>query len=174
MKKRTFHICLLLIATIFIFGMVAVNEKAKEFERNYSEYLAYNQAYEVEPIIHTPNTESEIQSDIEPIWIDYTFTAYCGCEKCCGKWAKNRPNGIVKGAGGVELKSNYHFASPLPFGTIIEDENGNIYECQDRTAKWVAEKYDGKIIDVYFDNHKQAVEFGKKIMKVRIITDESN
>jgi hypothetical protein len=28
-------------------------------------------------------------------WIDAVATAYCPCEICCGKWALNRPDGIV-------------------------------------------------------------------------------
>lgn len=35
-----------------------------------------------------PTTQSEE-------WIDAVATAYCPCEICCGKWALNRPDGIV-------------------------------------------------------------------------------
>lgn len=94
----------------------------------------------------------------------YRITAYCACQICCGDYALNRPvdeNGkvFVAGANGVGLEAGVHCASPLPFGTIVEIENVGIYEVQDRTANWVAEKYDNKIIDIYFDNHEAALEF---------------
>ena len=43
---------------------------------------------------------------------EYTVTAYCSCEQCCGIWALNRPlneqgQPIVYGAAGVELTSGY-------------------------------------------------------------------
>lgn len=88
-------------------------------------------------------------------------TAYCSCVKCCGKYAYNRPkdeNGkaIVYGAAGIPLKQGVSVASPLPLGTKISIPGlGNAeYVVQDRTAKWVANKYKGMIVDVYFDNHK--------------------
>lgn len=34
-------------------------------------------------------------------WIDAVATAYCPCEICCGKWALNRPDGIVYTASGA-------------------------------------------------------------------------
>ena len=42
---------------------------------------------------------------------EYTITAYCPCYKCCGKYALNRPNGIVTGAAGIELKEGVSVAS---------------------------------------------------------------
>ncbi len=103
---------------------------------------------------------------------NYTVTAYCSCEKCCGKWAKNRPldeNGkpIVIGAGNVPLTSDYSIASPLPMGTIIEID-GKIYEVQDRTAKFVADRYENKIIDIYFDTHEKAVAWAKQEKEIKI------
>ena len=93
-------------------------------------------------------------------------TAYCSCAKCCGKYAYNRPkdeNGkaIVYGAAGVPLKQGVSVASPLPLGTKISIPGlGNAeYIVQDRTAKWVANKYKGMIVDVYFDNHKACWEW---------------
>lgn len=96
---------------------------------------------------------------------EYTITAYCSCEICCGKWATNRPDGIVYGAGGVPLHTG-HCASPLPFGTHVEIEGLGGYEVQDRTADWIVSRYSGRVIDIYFDEHGQALEFGKQIKRV--------
>lgn len=96
----------------------------------------------------------------------YRITAYCACEKCCGEWAKKRPNGVVYGAAGIELKAGVSCASPLPFGTVVEVEGLGEYIVHDRTAAWVAEKYDNKVIDIYFDNHEAALRFGLQNLNV--------
>lgn len=121
---------------------------------------------ETEPSAIPKPTESPIEDLIveEPAMTElgeYTITSYCPCEICCGTWAKNRPNGIVYGAAGTELQEGYSVAAPgLPFGTILYIEGLGEYVVEDRPASWVAEKYDGKIIDIYFLNHDDALEFG--------------
>lgn len=52
-------------------------------------------------------------------------------------------------------------------GTIVEFD-GKQYEVQDRTAQFVIDRYNGKIIDVYFDSHEKAVEFSKQEKEVKI------
>jgi 3D (Asp-Asp-Asp) domain-containing protein len=96
----------------------------------------------------------------------FRITAYCSCKKCCGKWADNRPNGIVYGASGAELVAGVSVASPLPFGTEIYIDGLGDYVVQDRLAKWVVEKYGENLIDVYFDNHEEAWNFGCKYLDV--------
>lgn len=96
----------------------------------------------------------------------FRVTAYCSCKKCCGKWADNRPNGIVYGASGAELVAGVSVASPLPFGTEIYIDGLGEYVVQDRLANWVAEKYGDKLIDVYFDDHEEAKQFGCKWLDV--------
>lgn len=96
----------------------------------------------------------------------FRITAYCSCKKCCGKWADNRPNGIVYGASGAELVAGVSVASPLPFGTEIYIDGLGEYVVQDRLANWVAEKYGDKLIDVYFDDHEEAKQFGCKWLDV--------
>lgn len=91
----------------------------------------------------------------------YTVTAYCSCEKCCGEYAKNRPGGKVYGAAGVELTPGISVAGWLPLGTQIMVD-GHEYIVQDRTAKWIREKYDGRIIDIYFNDHEAALEWGRQ------------
>ena len=109
----------------------------------------------VEPVVELTTTET------------YRVTAYCACEKCCGKWALNRPvdefgNEIVKGAAGVQLVNGYTVASPLPFGTKINLEGYGIVEVQDRTAKWIVEEHGENVIDIYFSDHDTAWDFGVK------------
>lgn len=130
----------------------------------------------------TQETEQTVQHDIilieptptaEPDYTDlgtYTITGYCACEKCCGKWAQNRPNGIVYGAEGTELISGVSVANNgFPFGTRLFIEGWGEVVVQDRTAGWVNDKYNGKILDIYFDSHEQAAEFAKREMNVGII-----
>lgn len=97
---------------------------------------------------------------------NFRITAYCSCKKCCGKWADNRPNGIVYGASGAELVAGVSVASPLPFGTEIYIDGLGEYVVQDRLAQWVVDKYGDKLIDVYFDNHEEAWKFGCKYLDV--------
>ena len=103
---------------------------------------------------------------------EYTITAYCSCEKCCGKWATYRQkdiNGVelVYGASGNLLKPGISVASTLPFGSILVIDDKE-YVVDDRTSDWIAEKYQGKIIDIYFGTHEEALEFAKQIKDVYI------
>ena len=145
--------------------------------------------------IHVPDTAPEVMTTILPsVTIppdpvipepeesapekvclgEYRITAYCACEKCGGEWVKNRPGGIVVGAAGIELVAGVSCASPLPFGTVVEVEGLGTYIVQDRTASWVAEKYDNKVIDIYFDSHEAACEFGLKFANVYVEEETAN
>ena len=111
--------------------------------------------------------EKPLEVIVEPE--TYTITAYCSCSICCGKWAKDRGE-VVIGAWGKELIEDYSIASPLPFGTKVNIEGLGTYEVMDRTATWIADKYNGRIIDIYVGNsHQEAINFGKQEMEVEII-----
>lgn len=98
----------------------------------------------------------------------YTITAYCACTKCCGKYAANRPGGKVIGSAGTELTPGLSVAAWLPFGTRLLID-GQEYVVEDRTADWIRDKYDSKIIDVYFADHAQALEWGKRTAEVWVV-----
>lgn len=93
---------------------------------------------------------------------EYKLTSYCACEKCCGYWATIRPldeNGdpIVYTASGAIARQGVTVAadtSILPFGTVI------LIGGEEFTVQDVGGGVDGKHIDIYFDNHAAAVEFG--------------
>lgn len=125
---------------------------------------------EAEGIIIEDNTESSYEEPpTEKPYMEFTATAYCGCSSCCGAWATD-PEHII-GSGGVELIQGYHVAAPYKNGTKLEIEGMGVYEVQDDTAQWIVEKYDGKIVDIYFDNHQDALSFGKRTVNVRVINE---
>ena len=122
-----------------------------------------SQTVDIQPtqtVIPTPEVSLE-PVEPEPVYLgEFRVTAYCACEICCGQWAENRPNGIVYGASGEPLVAGVSCASPLPFGTVLEVEGVGTYIVQDRTASWVVDKYGENLVDIYFDDHQAALEFG--------------
>lgn len=163
----------LLIAGLIGSGITTLLMKPKDVEAlETCEKEVYFFTHEVQ------EQEPELTDIIEPILEEplleslgeYRITAYCPCEICCGIWAKNRPGGIVYGAAGIELQEGYSVAAPgLPFGTILYIEGLGEYVVEDRPASWVAEKYDDKIVDIYFNSHEDAKAFGLQHKEVFIV-----
>lgn len=93
---------------------------------------------------------------------EFRLTAYCACEKCCGKWALNRPvdesgETIVYTASMKRAESGWTIAADtdvLPFGTKVWID-GHEYEVQDRGGA-----IKGNRIDIYFDTHEEVCQFG--------------
>lgn len=85
----------------------------------------------------------------------YKITAYCGCAKCCGK-----TDGIT--ASGTHVTAGRTIAAPpeIPFGTKISI-NGHIYTVEDRGGA-----IKGKRIDIYFDTHQAALDFGVQYIEI--------
>ena len=141
------------LAMGFVFGRCsAVNSKAPDAPIEPDQLTAVIPDVTLEPV-EPPLVEEPAEP--EPVLLgSFRITAYCSCEKCCGEWAKNRPNGIVYGAAGVELKAGVSCASPLPLGTVVEVEGLGEYI------------YGENQIDIYFDNHEAASAFGLKQLNV--------
>lgn len=92
----------------------------------------------------------------------FRITAYCSCEKCCGKWAVINGGGIT--ASGTKVKEGRTIAvckSQIPFGTEVYIEGMGIYIAED-TGSAIKEN----CIDVYFDSHEEAWNFGVKHLNV--------
>ena len=86
----------------------------------------------------------------------FTLTAYCSCAKCCGKAGQRT-------ASGVYPKSNHTIATDpkvIPLGTEVVID-GVVYKAEDTGGA-----IKGNKIDIYFDSHEEALNFGKKKMKV--------
>lgn len=107
----------------------------------------------------------------------FKITHYCSCEKCCGKWALNRPDGVVKTASGADAKAGRTIAvdtSIIPFGTEVvvryDDGSEAVYVAEDTGSAVM-----GKHIDVYLgDDHDAAWNAGLKYGEVLIINYGDN
>lgn len=101
---------------------------------------------------------------------EYRLTAYCSCKKCCKQWAENRPldefgNEIVYGASGAVLEAGKSIAvdpDVIPYGTTVII-NGHEYIAQDCGGS-----IKGSCIDIYFDSHEEACNFGIQYAEVFI------
>lgn len=87
------------------------------------------------------------------------ITAYCACKLCCG------PNASHKTADGHTPKQGVTVAASrsIPFGTKLYIDGVGWRTVQDRLAR----KFDNRV-DVFFTNHKEALQFGKQKRKVTI------
>lgn len=86
----------------------------------------------------------------------YQLTAYCACQKCCGK-----SNGVT--ASGTQATQGRTVAcNNLAFGTRIMI-NGHEYVVEDRGGM------DNNVIDIFFDSHSEALSFGRKSCEVYLI-----
>ena len=107
---------------------------------------------------------------------EFAIVAYCSCEKCCGDWALNRPmddNGeeIVYTASGARAEAGVTVAVDpeiIPLGTEVYIDGMGWYVAQDTGS------FTGKVVDVYFNDHAAACEFGRTDATVAILEVEAN
>lgn len=110
-----------------------------------------------------PIVEPEIVEEVvvnESYLGQYRLTAYCKCEKCCGKWSKynSTASGTVPEAGRTVA------CNSLAFGTKIII-NDHTYIVEDRG------NMSNDIIDIFFNSHEEALQFGLQYADVYIVNE---
>lgn len=85
----------------------------------------------------------------------FVVTAYCSCARCCGKSTGITASGTTATAGRTIAAS-----SKYPFGTQMVI-NGNVYTVEDRGGA-----IGGNRIDIFFDSHDAALQFGRQTLDV--------
>jgi 3D (Asp-Asp-Asp) domain-containing protein len=85
----------------------------------------------------------------------FEATAYCSCVKCCGK-----SDGIT--ASGVKVHPGTLAVDPkvIPFGTKVYIEGMGLFIAEDTG------NFSGKRIDIYMETHEEALQFGRRKVKV--------
>lgn len=119
------------------------------------------------PVIEKPAEPSK------PQWTaigTFRTTAYCPCEKCCGRWAKNRPTDkdgqpIIYTASGAIAEAGTTIAvdpNIIPYGSKVAI-NGHIYIAQDSGGA-----IEGNRIDIYHTDHETAKKYGVQDLDIFI------
>ena len=122
------------------------------------------------PVAPDVNTEGLCTVEIvepapkqETVQMEVLATAYCGCVQCCGK------SDCITATGTRATEGRTIAADPrvIPYGThvlidgheyIVEDCGGAI---------------NGNRIDIYFESHADALQFGVQTVTVEILQKES-
>ena len=88
----------------------------------------------------------------------YRVTAYCPCEKCCGRFS----DGIT--ASGAPAKGKL-IAAPksIPFGTWIDIEGYGYAEVLDRGGA-----IKGNRLDLLFPTHQEALNWGIEYLEIEL------
>lgn len=99
-----------------------------------------------------------------------TTTAYCSCQKCCGKAPSHKAYGVTK--SGIRLSDNPFVAAAhpelFPQGSIIFIENTG-YRLVGDTGAFMHWKGGKWVVDVYMEDHQAALRYGRRVVGVVLV-----
>ena len=97
---------------------------------------------------------------------EFTVTAYCPCEICCGEYSNPDNPTTSSGTRATAGRTVAADISVLPYGTQIIINN-HIYTVEDTGGAIT-----GNHIDLYYDTHEEAVAFGKQQLNVYLVLSD--
>jgi len=98
----------------------------------------------------------------------YVVTAYCSCERCCGKKPGHPAYGIT--ASGKRIRVGMCAADPsIPFGPVINVPGYGRAVVEDRGGA-----IRGHRLDIYFPTHAQALRWGRQTLTVTIYAGDNS
>lgn len=160
-KKRidTFIVVLMTI-TGFIIGMIAGFSVKNDVENALTETTVSQETTEQTTVEETIEIElTTVKFEDIPDLIElgtFKLTAYCVCEKCCGK-----SDGITfSGVKATPYKTVAVDRNIIPLGTELYI-NGDYFVAQDTGGA-----VKGNVIDVCVSSHEEAEDFGVHYAKV--------
>lgn len=120
-----------------------------------------------------PEAPSEPVQPIEPAPIElgvFKTTAYCTCVKCCGIWSQEHPSRVgtdyvQKTASGTIPTAGRTVAvdtNLISYGTVL------IIDGHEYIAEDTGSAVKGNVIDIYFDSHEDALEYGVQYKTIYI------
>lgn len=151
-KRHTITACIIWVITALVFILILPKQQDAAQVVNYIPKTTATAA----------TTAPEVLERTQPTPLDlgeYTLTAYCPCYFCCGK-----TDGITY--TGSSATSNHTVAvdpSVIALGSTL------IINHQEYTAEDIGGAIKGNKIDIYFDTHQEALDFGVQTMRVYIL-----
>ena len=156
-----FSVTSLWVLGIVMFAFVVIGTN-QGYERGYKEGLKVSEESEYGagvnvtidvnyiPVSTQGSQEESVTVKAKECLGRYKLTAYCPCEKCCGT------NTGITATGTTATEGRTIGVNPddIPYGTVVEIDG----------REYVAEDTGGAIgnnhIDIFFDNHADALDFG--------------
>lgn len=121
-------------------------------------------------IIETENIETyeqELSNGIQKISPKveiFNTSAYCACEKCCGKTDKITKSGkIASQWHTIAAGEKYEIGTIIYIPSLSNQPNKGWFVVEDRGGAISNDN-----LDIYFESHQDALEYGRKDMKVYI------
>lgn len=90
----------------------------------------------------------------------FTLTAYCPCPICCGAYSNMENPTTSSGTRATAGRTIAADTSVFPFGTRLKI-NGQIYTVEDTGGA-----IRGNRIDIFFNTHEEALQFGRQVATV--------
>lgn len=97
----------------------------------------------------------------------YTVTAYCPCRRCCGNYSPEVRGGEPHTSTGTIPQEGRTIAvdpSIIPYGTKIYIEGYGTFVAEDCGGA-----IKGRHIDMYFDSHEKAKQFGSRKLQCTVV-----
>lgn len=146
----------MIIGFLIVF-LAAAADDLKECEMAYAAIQTDDYVKEDTKVAETGAQKPEMTSE----WIslgEFEITAYCPCEKCCGK-----TDGIT--ASGAKAEAGKTIAvdtDVIPYGTEVKI-GGHTYIAQD-----IGGAIKGNRIDVFYEDHTEALAHGVRYAEVKV------
>lgn len=102
--------------------------------------------------------ERDLKTDPYYITMTANVSAYCACVECCESFSSGFTASGTKATANRTIAMSKDYA----FGTVVEID-GNTYIVEDRGGAIKGDK-----IDIYFEDHAKADEFGRQTKEVKI------
>lgn len=174
--------CILFFAILLVFGVaitgcgtywsfgeteIPTTEETVSYEEiSISETTMVEMETIPSPQIFSHDIETVETTETEPVEteqnrIEFTVTAYCKCEECCGIWSDCPTYSGVEPVQGETVAADL---SVLPIGSVVDIDGVG-----ERTVQDTGYLY-GNHLDLYFESHQDALEFGRQKLMVEIVT----
>lgn len=149
-------ILMVIIGFLIVFSAAAADD-LKEYEMAYATAETDKYINKDAKVAETSGQKPEMTSEWTSLG-EFEITAYCSCEKCCGK-----ADGITASGTKAEVgKTIAVDTDVIPYGTEVTID-GHTYIAQDCGGA-----IKGNRIDVYYGSHEEALAHGIRYAEVMV------
>ncbi len=159
-KRLNLVVCVIVLAFMAVLHILSLPPYEKPARAGAVNIMVYNITVASPITIHSPEPMSDKLKAVKRKKVSlgsFKLTAYCPCEECSEGYGRGTSTGVTATEGRTAAVD----PDVVPYGTVI-----HINGLGDFVAEDCGGGVKGKHIDIYFESHKETVEFGVKYKKV--------